>query len=329
MRNRRTLVITLLATSVLLFTTSPAQATFPGQNGKIVFVGNQSGTWQLYTINADGSGITQITSLPPTEWELWLPTFSPDGRRILFSHDTPEKPCQTDTFPPERCIDLYVINADGTGLVRLTNDGLSWFGRWSPDSSRIVLNHVLTSTNENIVTTMRSDGAGEGAALTSEFWDSGGGIYTPDGTHIVFYSQNGGFVSTTWIMDADGTNQKRLTPAPLEGYPNDISPDGRHLLLFSHANTSLPSALFVMDIDGKDIRQLTHPGTFSDVFASYSPDGKKVVFVSTRLSSNDSFDLFTMNADGSSITRIASGITVGGCPDGNCVDPGWGPTPKD
>jgi TolB protein len=325
MRTSTTLILaTILA---LLFSAVPASATFPGENGKIVFVGNQSGTWQLYTINADGTGITQITNLPPTQWELWLPTFSPDGRRILFSHDTPEKPCQTN--PPEGCIDLYVINADGTGLVRLTNDGLSWFGKWSPDGSRIVLNHVLTSTNVNIVTTMPSDGAGKGMALTSEFWDSGGAIYTPNGTHIVFYSQNGGFVSTTWIMDADATNQKRLTPAPLEGYPVDVSPDGRHILLASGGNTPYPSSLFVMDTDGKDIRKLTYIGTDSDFFSSYSPDGKKIVFISRPLSSDNSLDLFTMNADGSDVKRIVSGIAVGACPDGNCIDPSWGSKPKD
>lgn len=312
----------------LSFAAAPVNATFPGQNGKIVFVGNQSGTWQLYTINPDGSGITQITNLPATEWDLWLPAFSPDGRRILFSHDTPEKPCQTDTVPPEGCVDLYVINADGKGLVRLTNDGLSWFGKWSPDGSRIVLNHRLTSTNEDTLTTMRSDGTGEGAPLTSEFWESGGGIYTPDGKHIVFPSQNGGFVSATWIMDADGTNQKRLTRAPLEGYPVDVSPDGRHILLASSGNTSLPSSLFVMDLDGKDIRELTYIGTDSDFFSSYSPDGKKIVFISRPLSSDNSLDLFTMNADGSDVKRIVSGIAVGACPDGNCIDPSWGSKPK-
>src|SRR6201997_1843080 len=41
----------------LFVTADRAYAVFPGVNGKIVFVGNQSGTWQLYTVNGDGSGL--------------------------------------------------------------------------------------------------------------------------------------------------------------------------------------------------------------------------------------------------------------------------------
>jgi Tol biopolymer transport system component len=66
----------------------------------------------------------------------------------------------------------------------------------------------------------------------------------------------------------------------------------------------------------------------SDFFSNYSPDGKKIVFVSRPLSSDNSLDLFTMNADGSDVKRIVSGIAVGSCPDGNCIGPSWGPKPK-
>jgi len=93
----------------------------------------------------------------------------------------------------------------------------------------------------------------------------------------------------------------------------------------NHLNTILPTALFVTDINGKNIRPLTHLNNVHDQAGSYSPDGKKIVFFSDRLNSAFSYDLFTMNADGSDIKRIATG--VGACPDGNCVDATWGPKP--
>ena len=96
----------------LLLASLPAYATFPGQNGKIVFTANPTGTWQMYTINADGTGMTQITNLPPTSNEMWAPDFSPDGKKIVFCHDM--------TGAPE----IYTINADGTGLTRVTSDNL-------------------------------------------------------------------------------------------------------------------------------------------------------------------------------------------------------------
>jgi Tol biopolymer transport system component len=320
------LIRTLCVALALVAISRPVLATFHGENGKIVFVGNQSGTWQLYTMNADGRDMMQITHMPSTNFESWLPVFSPDGKHILFSHDSPENPCLPNG--PPTCVDLYVINADGSGMIRLTKNGLSSAGTWSPNASRIVFNHFSTLTFINRVATMRADGKGAETNLSTAFWDSGFALYTPDGTHLVFYSEEGGFVSAVWIMDTDGRNKRRLTSAALEGGAFDVSPDGRHILVVNHVNTSLPTSIYVMNIDGSDLTRLTHPpDKASDIGGTYSPDGEKIVFISSRFSSNQSLDIFTMNSDGTDIRRIASGVTVGGCPDGNCVTPSWGPKP--
>ncbi len=317
---------------VLSFAVSSLKATFPGQNGQIVFVGNQSGTWQMYTINPDGSAMTQITDFPPTLWEPWQPSFSPDGKRIIFSHDTPAKPCNSSSILPTGCADLYIINADGTGLTQLTHDGLAYEPRWSPDGTRIVFSHLMPLTNELVIATMSSDGTGGFVTLSNKFWLSYEGIYTPDGSQIVFESQKDGFVSAAWSMNVNGSKQRRLTPAPLEASPLDVSPDGLHILLSNNYNTTTTpasnSAIFVADIDGRNIRQLTHDESANENYGTYSPDGKRIVFVSDRLNSFTDYDLFIMNADGSNITRIASGLTVGGCPDESCIGPSWGPKPK-
>jgi Tol biopolymer transport system component len=311
----------------LFVTVRAAHATFPGENGKIVFTGNQSGTGQLYTMNADGSDMVQITHMPPTIIEGWLPNFSPDGKRILFYHDSAENPCTPNGSP--FCLDLYVINADGSGLTRLTKDGLSWAGAWSPDGTRIVFNQFDTRTFVIRVVTMRADGRGARTTLTTAFWESGFAYFTPNGKSIVFYSQVGGLVSAAWVMNSGGANKVRLTPAALEGAPADISPDGQHVLLVSHVNTSLQNSIYTTGVSDKQLRRLTHPpGEANDIAGTYSPDGEKIVFVSSRFSSNQSLDIFTMNADGTDMRRIASGVTVGGCPDENCVSPSWGPKPR-
>jgi|ERR1035441_5887045 Tol biopolymer transport system component len=328
MRTLKLTALSLIAGAALLLLTQQAQATFPGQNGKIAFVGNQSGNWQLYTMDPDGSNQTRITNLPATTWELWLPAFSPNGRKILFTHDSQENPCPPGAYDPIGCGDLYVVNIDGTGLTRLTNDGFSWAGTWSPDGTRIVFDHISSVIYVDTVATMAADGSGVLPALTDKFWSSGFARYTPDGQHFVFYSQNGGFVSTVWTMKTDGSNQRRVTEPALEGFANDVSPNGNHLLLIDHQNTVLPTAIFVMNLDGDDIKQLTYPPAGSnDGLGAYSPDGKKIVFLSNRLTPG-SLDIFTMNVDGTDIQRIASGVTVGGCPDGNCVNATWGAKPS-
>jgi Tol biopolymer transport system component len=304
----------VLVSLALLFTGASVWAVSPGEKGLIIFTANPTGSSQIYTINPDGSNMVQITNLPPTKQEGLQPTFSPDGRRILFSYGA-------GSAGP----DLYVVNSDGSRLTQLTFDGLSSAGRWSPDGSRIVFAQTSTLTGVNVIISMRADGKGKKAALTSRFWDSYEPAYTPDGKQIVYYSQQGGLLEAVWIMNADGTDKNRLTPAALELFPYDVAPNGQRILMWNHNSTSLPTSIFVMNIDGTDIRQLTHSRGHHDLDPSYSPDGTMIVFASDRLSSNASLDLFTMNADGSDIKRIATGLTVGGCPDQNCVTPSWGP----
>lgn len=305
----------LLAITALLVASLPAHATFPGKNGKIVFIANPTGTWQMYTIDTDGSGMSQITNLPPTTNEGWAPSFSPDGKKIAFCHDM------------TGAAEIYTINSDGSGLTQLTFDNFfDCAPRWSPDGSRIAFARALPLTLQTVIATMPSSG-GPVTNLTNELWSAYWPTYTPDGTRITSFSSQGGFVSVVRIMDSDGRHQKQLTQPDLEAFPYDISPDGQHVLIINHENTPVtPYEIFRMTLDGNDLVRLTDPGKGNyDIPGTYSPDGTKIVFASTRLSNNVSLDLFVMNADGSGIHRIASGLTVGGCPDTNCVTPSWGP----
>jgi len=306
----------LFVALALCLVSVPASATFPGENGKIVFIANPTGTWQMYTIHADGSGMTQITNLPATTLELWAPSFSPDGKEIVFCHDMSGAP------------EIYTINADGSDLTQLTFDNLfDCAPRWSPDGTRIAFARLVPSTFQTVIATMQADGTGLITDLTSEMWGAFWPTYTPDGSRITFVSTQAGFISVVWTMNTDGTNQRRLTRPVLEGFPADVSPDGQHILVVNHESTPLtPYEIFRMNLNGTGLTKLSNPGKgHHDLPGSYSPDGTKIVFPSDRLSNNLSLDLYIMNADGSGTHRIASGLTAGGCPDGNCVTPSWGP----
>jgi Tol biopolymer transport system component len=313
---RRGVLVIIGVLLLLSLAAIPASATFPGKNGKIVMVANTGGSWQLYTVDSDGSNFTQITNMEATDWEAWTPHFSPDGKQIAFSYGV------------NGAVDIYVVGSDGTGLTQITNDGVSWFPNWSADGKQLVFakTNIVYIFGINVVTTMRSDGHGKQHSLSSPVWDSLPAAFTPDGKQIAFYTQQGGLVAAAWTMNADGSDKRRITPAGLEGVPTDISPNGERVLLMNHVNTDLPNnSLFSVRTNGTDLVRLTNPGkTNADVFGAYSPDGKQIVFVSNRGESDKSLDLYTMNADGSNLHRIATGLTVGGCPDGNCVNPSWG-----
>jgi TolB protein len=314
----------LLALAIAALAAAPAQATYAGRNGRIVVSSNRTGSWQLHSINADGSGIRQITDLPADDpgdiANAFMPDVSPDGRRIVFSHVV------------DGDVELYLVNVDGTGLTRLTNDPGRFDGgaHWSADGSQIAFGRESDVTHLNQIATMAATPGAPIATLTTQVWDNFWPQYTPDGRRIVFDGQIGGLVSAVWVMHADGSHQRRLTSAPLEAGFSDLSPSGRRAAIISHQNTSLSNAIFTMRLSGSGIRQLTNPFPLHDVQPVYSPDGAKIAFVSDRRSGTAEHDqdLYVMDADGSHVTRIATGLTVGGCPDDdNCVNPDWGTAP--
>ena len=136
-------------------------------------------------------------------------------------------------------------------------------------------------------------------------------------------------MSAIWIMRADGTHQERLT-APVLRAGGPSRPSQGRIAFDDNGNSpsSMGNSLFTMNVDGTDVLPLTQPmGSTHDVGANYSPDGSRIVFASDRMSSDTSLDIFTIKPDGSDMKRIATGLTLGGCPDDGCVCPTWGRKP--
>ena len=98
-----------VATVVALLTVvTPAWASFPGENGRIVFQSNRAGgPEELYTMNADATDIRRLTWNTVADR---LPRFSPDGSRIVFTRAV----AGNDH-------DIWIMNADGSGERRLTS----------------------------------------------------------------------------------------------------------------------------------------------------------------------------------------------------------------
>ena len=310
----------LLLAAFLLRNNGGVRAADIDEGGKIAFVGNQSGSFQLYTMNPDGSNMVQITNLAPTALETWLPDFSPDGKRLTFCYGSLDASNNLHA-------DIYVINVDGSNMVQLTHDNLAdCASRWSPDGTHITFMKQSTRTGRGVVATMLADGSQQ-KELSSDLWGVFRSGYTPDGSHILWETQEAGFVSVLWIMSSDGTGQQRITRAPLKaGEPS--APAENEVVFINNQNTPtvIATSLFKIRLDGSGLQQLTYPvGVSHDIYPNFSPSHRKIVFASDRLSGEGNLDVFTMNSDGTGITRIATGVTVGGCPDiYNCVTPAWG-----
>lgn len=233
----------VLASCCLCWWASPAQATFPGTNGKIVIRG-------LETLNIDGTEQKRL-GLDGEE-----PAWSPDGSRIVYRHAE----------------QLWVVNSNGTNAHSLGINGYA--PDWSPDGSKIVF-----SDNGTAIKVVNADGSGL-TQLTANF--DGAPAWSPDGSKIVFHrfqSTPAGNLPSLWIMDANGENETLLyDDDTVDNGPvfADWAPDGSKLVFTTHSFAQV----FVIDADGSNATQLTFDGyNFLPVF---SPDGTKIAFTSSR-----------------------------------------------
>lgn len=118
-------------------TRSPGQDHSPAwspDGSRIAFASTRGGgRLHVWVMNADGSDPTRVTSTVGGEYPAW----SPDGTKLAFDVNTDFEP----SIDPDSAAgwDLFVVNADGSGLQRLTNDpGQDTGASWSPDGTRIV-----------------------------------------------------------------------------------------------------------------------------------------------------------------------------------------------
>ena len=91
----------------------PAEATFPGKNGEIAFQSDRGGSYEIYTMNRNGTKIDKLTTNPAPDED---PAFSPDGKKIIFMSDR------------DGDSDIYKMTVKGHRLVPLTTDPATTFG---------------------------------------------------------------------------------------------------------------------------------------------------------------------------------------------------------
>src|SRR4051812_350981 len=246
----------------------PAQATFPGGNGKIAFHSDRDGNYEVYTQAYDGTGTaTRLTNNAANDF---YPNWSPDGAKIAF------------TSARDGNTEIYRMNADGSGQTRVTNNVASDSqAAWSPDGTRIALQSTRDGNNE--IYTMDQNGASV-VRLTTNASDDGFPNWSPDGTKIAFQSDRSGNTDI-WTMNADGTNQvDRTNNAAVDEYP-DWAPDTTKIVFDSNRDGNYE--LYEMNPDGTAQQRETNAGG-SDIAGGWSPQISHFYWATNR---NGSFDI--------------------------------------
>ena len=182
----------------------------------IAYAAQRGSNVEIYTVNLDGTaqvllGVTLSTTTDPKmndpQWASM--SWSPDDKHIAFASNR------------DGNLEIYAINADGTGQVRLTNNpAIDGRPSWSPDSKYI----AFTSNRDGNfqIYVMRADGTSL-KRLTNNLNDDSVPTWSPDGTRIAFCSNRDGNWEI-YIMNADGTGQTRLTNNSATDWHPDWSP---------------------------------------------------------------------------------------------------------
>ncbi len=308
------LVAAILLTLAASLSAEPAQAAFPGTNGKISFSRNND----VFTMDANGSNQTNRSNNAAADG---TSAFSPDGTKIVFRSDRDGKD------------EIYLMNADGTGQTRLTNAGNPVISNaspaFSPDGTRIVFHRTVAGSPSANADVFVMDAAPESATnqpvrLTDNAARDEDAVFSPNGQKIAFSSTRDGN-DEIYIMDADGGNETRLTNSAgtgivgIDRFPN-FSPAGTRIAFASGRDGNTEVYMMAAedtdnDGNGESLTRLTDNAAF-DQQPAFSPDGTKIVFESGRTPAG----IFVMDADpstpdtGAAVTSLGSGS-----------QPDWGP----
>ncbi len=255
--------------------------------GTILFDSDRGGTagiLNIYTLNASSGAVTKLTGLTSAnDGSSGFPVASPDGKHIAFISNRSNAPNSTD--------DVYIMNADGTGVIDLTNNPASDINpRFTPDGTRIIFASDRGKTaGAYDIYKMNIDGTGV-VNLTNSTGNivNFDPVVSPDGTKIAFASNRNGLADPNnpkpnnfdiITMGLDGSSPQTLISSPGNDRGPSYSPDGTKIA-FQTDRDGNPE-VYIANSDGTNPVRYTNAPLF-DTFPVFTADNATIVFNSSR-----------------------------------------------
>jgi Tol biopolymer transport system component len=308
----------LAAVAVIGAMTSPPNSMAQTDTTKIrvVVADRDNPEGDIHLVNADGTLGKNLTHTPEGRGS-WIPSFSPDCRRIAFASNRDDGGGAA----------IYVMDADGSNIRQLTKRGArdwDYMPIFSPDGNRIL--YIATVDKKRTIWMMNADGSNQRRFTDTpgENWYSVENAWSPDGTKFVFHStwetgatvryqpevQLGG--TDLFLADPDGSNVRRLTrvrDTTEWNWSAVWTPDGREIV-FESVRKGKGEARIV-NADGSNQRPSKHA-----VPVAWSPDGTQAVFNSSRdVEGKNPWifqDVYVMDTNGENVRRLTMTTDGGG-----------------
>jgi TolB protein len=266
---------------------------------------NNIGNAEIFVINSDGTGLTQLTN--NTEFDnakhFAEPSINYDGSKIVFSYDS------------QSGGEIFVVNSDGTGLKQVT-DFKTGPGCSEPaisgDGSKIAFRLVDFTTWNRGIFVVNSDDTKLKQLTDSDYFDEQPSI-SYDGSKIAFLGADD-FDFQYFVINSDGTGLTKLTqnsnkfqdvnnPSSIPPSGPSISDDGSKVAFEGYVGED--TEIFVVNSDGTGMMQLTDNAE-NDWAPAISGDGSRIVFQrSTRQQQGiGEMQIFVINSDGTGLTKL-------------------------
>jgi TolB protein len=302
----RGVALVSLVLGSLVSMSAPAAATFPGDNGRLVFereapAGDHTQA-DLYAIRADGSHLARLTATPNKNE--FGPAWNAAGTRVAFWR----------TKAPFGPGSIWVMDADGRHQRRLTRGFDARDPAWNPAGTRIVFTRITGSDFD--LWTMRASDGGDLRQLTSGPALDFEPAWSPSGSEIAFTrGHEQGDVGDIFVMNLSSNDLSHITRTQAYDHQVGWAPDGTQLVLERDYDTA--SSIFTVDVTTGHVVRRTH-GPFFDTGPAFAPNGRLIAFGSDR-NGNDLADLWLMTKVGAQLHTVRHLRYSEGFPD-------WRPT---
>lgn len=251
---------------------------------RLAFANNSTGRKEIYMVDYDGYNLKKLTK---DNSIALLPRWSSDATKIFYTTYRRGNP------------DVYYIDLkEGKIKPLIKGSGLNLIGGVSPDDKRIVLT-MSRGSNPNIY--LKELDSGLLSRLTDGYGVDGSPSFSPDGKFITFVSNRAGNPQI-YVMNLETKETRRLTRLNWTDTPQ-WSPSGEWIVFAGRASSSHPIDIFLIDITGGQLRQLT-ADSGSNEDPSWSPDGRFISFTTTR--GGGKRQIYVMDADGSAPHLVAN-----------------------